>query len=206
MSTPEVPLKEGSFFKIDNTHTDKYTVKTNGTVYNPAENCDDMYLGDTSVVECEGAVYRAVAVRENGKCNFYSLKTEDEEALIQRAVTMAPGLKLSWTRWVSLAKSNTYPTSATPLERAVFGPHCVLSETLVAKRVTRKRDRDTASRNRRKNLEPELAPPKVAKTAPVVEPTENGVIRLTLEIPAATVKAVDLIQRALGGMIGAMPP
>ena len=204
MATTEVPLEEGSFFKIDNTHTDSYAVKTNGTVYNPTENCDDMYLGDTSVIECDGAVYRAVAVRENGKCNFYSLKTEDEEALIQRAVTTAPGLKLSWTRWVSLAKSKTYPANATALERAVFGPHCILSETLVAKRVARKRDRDTASRNRRRKLEaPDEPPPKVAKTP---EPTENGVIRLTLEIPAATVKAVDLIQRALGGMIGAMPP
>jgi hypothetical protein len=174
-----------------------------------------MYLGDTSVVACDDKIYRAVAVNENGERNMYSLKPEDEEALIQRAVGTAPGLKLSWTRWIGMMKTQTYPKEATDLEQAVFGPHCILSSTLVAKRIERKRERDTVSRNKRRNdgTAPPRKPPrkiiKVEVDAPsqveVVPIAQHGTIKLTLELPAATATATSLVRSALAGMVDAMP-
>jgi hypothetical protein len=205
----------GKFYMDDNRGHTGHTIKSVGTVYEGPESPGDMYLGDTSVVTALGKVYRTVAIKKDGVCDMYLLKPEDEEALIQRAVTTAPGLKLSWTRWIRLTKTQAYPREATDLERAVFGPHCILSSTLVERRVMRKRERDTASRNKRRGETDAVAklPRKIIKVevdTPNPEPispiaSNNGTIKLTLELPAATATAANLVRSALAGMVDAMP-
>ena len=176
-----------------------------GSVYKDQHpHTSDIYLGDTTVVISGPNMYRAVAVNENGVCNLYALTAENEEALILQAVVMVPDLKTSWTRWATIAKTNTYPQGATDMERAVFGPHCMLSTVLVAQRDTRKRARDMVSRNKRKASATPTpdGPPKPLK---VIKPAPSESIRLTLEIPASATQAVALVRSALQGMADAMP-
>ena len=213
------PTQAGNFYLNDSAQTG-HTVKYAGTVYEGTESPDDTYLGDTSVVALDDKVYRAIAVNADGVCNMYWINPEDEEGLIQRAVANAPGLKLSWARWINLAKSGAYPTGATDLEQAVFGPHCLLSASLVDKRVARKRERDTASRNKRRAGPAQPTKPrkiiKVEDDTPDVTPdvtpqaaieadVATGTIRLTLELPASAKAATDLVRSALAGMADAMP-
>ena len=213
---PPPQLQTGKFYEDDNRVHTGHTIRSVGTVYEGPESPGDMYLGDTSVVACAGKVFRTVAIKKDGICDMYLLNPEDEEALIQRAVTTAPGLKLSWTRWARLAKTHAYPGEATDLERAVFGPHCIMSSALVETRIMRKRERDTASRNKRRAdtlPAPKPAPRKIIKvevdgpTPEAISPTvsNNGTIKLTLELPAAAATAANLVRSALAGMVDAMP-
>lgn len=205
------PTQAGHFYLNDSARTG-HTVIFAGTVYEGTDSADGLNLGDTSVVAHNDKFYRAIAFKEDGGCDMYSINPEDEEGLIQRAVANAPTLKLSWARWMTLAKSGAYPTGATDLEQAVFGPHCILSASLVEKRLARKRERDTASRNKRR-AEPAqpTKPRKIVKVdvdtpqAAIEADVAAGTIKLTLELPASAKAAVDLVRSALAGMADAMP-
>lgn len=196
------PENGGTLF-VANKPTTGHKIMQLGSVYKDQHPpMSDIYLGDTTVVISGPDTYRAVAVEENGVCNLYALTAENEESLILQAVVMVPDLKTSWTRWATIAKTNTYPQGATEMERAVFGPHCMLSTTLVAQRDTRKRARDMVSRNKRKASATPDGPPKPLK---VIKPAPSESIRLTLEIPASATQAVALVRSALQGMADAMP-
>lgn len=206
-------LKTANFYMNDTCVKTGHTIKSLGTVYEGTDSPADMYLGDTSVVACGDKIYRAVAIKKGETCNLYCLSADDEEGLIQRAVATAPGLKISWARWVGMAKTKMYPNGASDLERAVFGPHCMLSSVLVERRVARKRERDTASRNKRRVESPRAPPRKVIKVEADAPSTNtvataasaHGTIRLTLELPAASSTATSLVRSALAGMVDAMP-
>lgn len=214
-------LQAGAFFVNDAHHVTHKVVKL-GKVFPHPEDMDATCLGETTVVTLpvgdETLQYRAVAVADNGRCNLYALSPDEEETLIQRAVEKTPHMKVSWTRWAAMTKSNLYPADATDAERAVFGLHCILGAAVMEKRADLKRARDAASRKKRARAitqEADGAAPAPKRIAPPEPPTiiklepespqgghePGGTIKLTLEVPAVTQK---MVQAALAGMAAAM--
>ncbi len=137
------------------------SVLSDPTPYPLSDTDPEVTLSATGVVSDSSGLWRVVAVESNGSTVLHQVSPEHEESLIAAAVKQNPAVKLSFTRWVTLARKDAWPAEATAEELAIFGPHCCVSAAFVEHKQCQKRNRDAASRKRRAIAPPDTGTPPI---------------------------------------------
>lgn len=143
----------------DGTEAEFETVLSAPTPYSLSDSDPAVTLAATGVVSNSSGSFRVVAVANDETTVLHQVSPEHEESLIAAAVKEHTGVKLSFGRWISLAKKGAWPAEADAAELALFGPHCCVSDAFITLKQGQKRSRDAASRKRRAGTMPRTDAP-----------------------------------------------